>query len=114
MIFVRIVPIYSDPRHVIAYDDGEVRQEFSICFRARPVRGELAPSSESKQVHWVEPKQLNALSIHPSVRLRIEHGLQQRPRAVPQLTPAARSRSRVRFTAPISSGRASRTNRETT
>jgi len=28
--------IYSDPRHVIAYDDGEVRQEFSIVFHARP------------------------------------------------------------------------------
>ncbi len=29
--------IYSDPRHVIAYGDGEVRQEFSLCFHARPV-----------------------------------------------------------------------------
>lgn len=26
--------IYSDPAHVIAYDDGEVRQEFSLCFHA--------------------------------------------------------------------------------
>src|ERR671925_234126 len=27
--------IYADPRHVIAYDDGEVRQEFSIVFHGR-------------------------------------------------------------------------------
>ncbi len=27
----RIAGIYSDPGHVFAYDDGEVRQEFSIC-----------------------------------------------------------------------------------
>jgi 8-oxo-dGTP pyrophosphatase MutT (NUDIX family) len=33
--------IYSDPRHVIAYDNGEVRQEFSLCFHAKPVGGEL-------------------------------------------------------------------------
>ena len=39
--------IYSDPRHVIAYDDGEVRQEFSLCFHATPVGGELRSSSES-------------------------------------------------------------------
>ena len=27
-----LVGIYSNPNHVIAYDDGEVRQQFSICF----------------------------------------------------------------------------------
>ncbi|SRR5712692_67296 len=27
-----LVGIYTDPAHVIAYDDGEVRQQFSICF----------------------------------------------------------------------------------
>ena len=31
--------IYSDPAHVIAYDDGEVRQEFSLCFAARAIVG---------------------------------------------------------------------------
>ncbi|HYZ09555.1 MAG TPA: NUDIX domain-containing protein [Pseudonocardiaceae bacterium] len=74
-----LIGIYSDPRHVIAYDDGEVRQEFSLCFRARPIGGLLTPSSESRHVHWVEPDRLDTLTIHPSVRLRIRHGLQQRP-----------------------------------
>lgn len=45
--------IYSDPKHVIAYDDGEVRQEFSLCFHARPIGGTLRTSSESRRVHWV-------------------------------------------------------------
>ena len=32
-----LIGIYSNPDHVVAsYDDGEVRQEFSICFRAAP------------------------------------------------------------------------------
>jgi 8-oxo-dGTP pyrophosphatase MutT (NUDIX family) len=70
-----IVGTYSDPRHVIAYDDGEVRQEFSVCFRARPTGGVLATSSESKTVRWVPQSELPELAIHPSMRLRIEHGL---------------------------------------
>src|SRR5689334_16896369 len=32
-----LIGIYSNPAHIIAYDDGEVRQEFSLCFRARPL-----------------------------------------------------------------------------
>jgi ADP-ribose pyrophosphatase YjhB (NUDIX family) len=27
--------VYTNPRHVMAYADGEVRQQFSLCFRAR-------------------------------------------------------------------------------
>lgn len=74
-----LIGIYSDPAHVIAYDDGEVRQEFSICFRARVLGGELRTSSESKEVQWVEPADLDDLDIHPSIRLRIEHGMHARP-----------------------------------
>lgn len=70
--------IYSDPKHVIAYDDGEVRQEFSLCFHARPIGGALRTSSESRRVHWVRPARVDELNIHPSMRLRIEHGLQDR------------------------------------
>jgi ADP-ribose pyrophosphatase YjhB (NUDIX family) len=71
--------IYSDPQHVIAYDDGEVRQEFSLCFHAKPVGGELRSSSESKEVRWVSPDSLQDLKIHPSMRLRINHALKQEP-----------------------------------
>ncbi|MWA11210.1 NUDIX hydrolase [Streptomyces sp. BA2] len=70
-----IVGVYTDPQHVIAYDDGEVRQQFSICFHARPVGGSLRTSSESKEVRWVSPADLDALDIHPSMRLRVTHGL---------------------------------------
>jgi ADP-ribose pyrophosphatase YjhB (NUDIX family) len=69
--------IYSDPAHVIAYDDGEVRQEFSLCFAARPVSGSLRPSSESRQARWVAAEQVSGLNMHPSMRLRIQHGLSE-------------------------------------
>ncbi|MFE3122075.1 NUDIX domain-containing protein [Streptomyces hydrogenans] len=72
-----IVGLYTDPEHVLAYDDGEVRQQFSICFRAKPVGGSLRTSSESKEVRWVEPADLDDLDIHPSMRLRIRHGLDE-------------------------------------
>ncbi|MFJ6696495.1 NUDIX hydrolase [Streptomyces sp. NPDC091272] len=70
-----IVGLYTDPQHVMAYDDGEVRQQFSICFRAHPTGGSLRTSSESKEVRWIDPADLDDLDIHPSMRLRIQHGL---------------------------------------
>jgi ADP-ribose pyrophosphatase YjhB (NUDIX family) len=73
-----LIGIYSNPHHVMAYDDGEVRQEFSICFRARPISGEPRTSNESSEVRWVDPARLDELDIHPSIRLRIDHGLQER------------------------------------
>lgn len=73
-----LIGIYSDPDHVIEFTDGEVRQEFSICFRAEPTGGELRTSNESKEVLWRDPADLDALNIHPSIRLRIRHGLEQR------------------------------------
>ncbi|MFI7670816.1 NUDIX hydrolase [Nocardia sp. NPDC049526] len=72
---IGIVGIFSDPRHVIAYDDGEVRQEFSICFGAEPIGGTLSTSSESKAVRWVPPEEISELDIHPSIRERIHRGL---------------------------------------
>jgi ADP-ribose pyrophosphatase YjhB (NUDIX family) len=77
---ISLVGIYTNPNHVMAYDDGEVRQQFSICFTARPVGGSLTTSSESRQVRWVDPTELDALDIHPSMRLRIDHALADLPR----------------------------------
>lgn len=73
-----LIGVYSDPEHVIEFTDGEVRQEFSICFRADPTGGDLRTSDESKEVLWVAPSDLDALNIHPSIRLRIRHGLDER------------------------------------
>ncbi|EGE45243.1 NUDIX domain-containing protein [Streptomyces sp. SID4928] len=74
----RVVGLYTDPGHVMAYDDGEVRQQFSICFTARILGGAPRTSSESKEVVFVDPNRLSELNIHPSMRMRIEHGLSNR------------------------------------
>ncbi|MGP4007433.1 NUDIX hydrolase [Streptomyces sp. 4N124] len=68
---IGIVGTYTNPRHVFAYDDGEVRQEFSICFLARPVGGHLAVSEESTDVQWFEATEVDALPMVPSIRKRV-------------------------------------------
>ncbi|MPZ60915.1 MAG: NUDIX domain-containing protein [Propionibacteriales bacterium] len=68
---VSIVGTYTDPKHVFAYDDGEVRQEFSICFLCRFVGGSLTVSEESHEVRFVEPDELDDLPMVDSIRLRI-------------------------------------------
>ncbi len=79
-----LVGIYTDPGHVMAYDNGEVRQEFSVCFRARVTGGEAREDgSETKEVRWVAPADVAALNVHPSMRRRIDDALAGR--TVPQI-----------------------------
>jgi ADP-ribose pyrophosphatase YjhB (NUDIX family) len=74
-----LVGIYTSPRHVILYtSNNEVRQEFSIVFTARPVSGELRPSSESSEPQWVPVTATSSLPMHPSMRQRIQHSLERR------------------------------------
>lgn len=74
---VRLVGTYTNPNHVMAYDDGEVRQQFSLCFEGRLIGGGEAreDGTETKAVRWVDPEDVASLNIHPSMRMRIEHAL---------------------------------------
>ncbi|MGH8892477.1 MAG: NUDIX hydrolase [Actinomycetes bacterium] len=77
-----ITGTYTDPSHVMAYDDGEVRQQFSIAFRARLVGGAAQTSSESDRVEWVDSDKIDGLDLHPSMRIRIAHALGANERPV--------------------------------
>jgi ADP-ribose pyrophosphatase YjhB (NUDIX family) len=66
-----VVGTYTDPKHVFEYDDGEVRQEFSICLLARAVGGNLAVSEESFEVAFYRADELADLPMVDSIRLRI-------------------------------------------
>lgn len=72
---ITITGTYTNPRHVMAYDDGEVRQQFSLAFRARLVGGQMQTSSESDEVVWLTPDELADLDMHPSMRQRIDDAL---------------------------------------
>lgn len=78
----RLLGVYSNPRHVVAYDDGEVRQQFSVCFLCRATGGKLQTSKETSETRFFEPAELEELSIHPSIRLRIQHYAENRAEPV--------------------------------
>ncbi len=75
----RIVGIYSDPGHVFAYEDGEVRQEFNICLACMITGGELAVSSESTDVRFFSFEEVSDLTMHASIRKRIDDYLRNGP-----------------------------------
>ncbi|MGH4015939.1 MAG: NUDIX hydrolase [Pseudonocardiaceae bacterium] len=75
-----LVGIYTDPKHIIFYtSDGEARQEFSILFTARAAGGTPTPSSESREVVWVPREKVLGLTMDRSMRMRVQHYLDDRP-----------------------------------
>ncbi|MBV9449075.1 MAG: NUDIX domain-containing protein [Streptosporangiaceae bacterium] len=61
-----ILGVYSDPGHIVAYTDGEVRQEWELIFLGRPVGGAPTANDEASDVRWVAPEGLEGLDIHPT------------------------------------------------
>ncbi|MFI6276840.1 NUDIX domain-containing protein [Streptomyces sp. NPDC050988] len=73
-----LVGTYTDPKHIIAYTDGEVRRQFNVCFTARITSGQLAISDESTELRFVPPEEIEQLPMHHTQRLRLQHFLEQR------------------------------------
>ncbi len=71
---------YTNPNHRMKYDDGEVRQQFSLAFRARLIGGSARTSSETREVRWLNRNEIDELDLHPSMRVRLEHALSNRGR----------------------------------
>jgi 8-oxo-dGTP pyrophosphatase MutT (NUDIX family) len=69
-----LVGIYTDPKHIILYtSNGEARQEFSIVLTATAVDGQPTPSSESTEVRWVPPDDLETYPMDLAMTMRIGH-----------------------------------------
>ncbi|MFD4947466.1 NUDIX domain-containing protein [Streptomyces sp. NPDC058239] len=73
-----LVGMYTDPRHIIEYSDGEVRRQFNVCFTARITGGAPAISDESTELRFVKPAELDSLPMHHTQRLRLRHFLECR------------------------------------
>jgi ADP-ribose pyrophosphatase YjhB (NUDIX family) len=82
-----VVAVYSDPKHVFAYSDGEVRQEFSVCIACDIVSGKLTISDESKELKFVPTGDISSLNMHPRIRARIDDYMNN---VVAGLNPATR------------------------
>jgi len=75
---IGLVGVYSDPGHIVAYTDGEVRQEYETTLLARPVGGAPAANDEASDVGWFQPDQLDRLDIHPTMRRQLDDYLSGR------------------------------------
>ncbi len=73
---ISLAGLFSDPGHVIAYADGEVRQPVNACFAARVISGRPTATDEAAEVTWVPLSLLDDYDIHPSIRRRIVRGLE--------------------------------------
>ncbi len=70
--------IYTDPRHVIHYtSNDEVRQEFSVVYRARYLAGEPTCSDETTEVRWIPIDELEELPMDRSQRERLRWAVAQ-------------------------------------
>lgn len=70
-----LLGIYSDPAHIVAYTDGEVRQEYEVTLLGRPVAGQPAANEEASDVAWIPVNSLDDVDIHPTMRRQIHHYL---------------------------------------
>ena len=61
-----LLGVYSDPGHIVAYTDGEVRQEYEVILLGRPVTGTPTVNDEASEVAWFTPEELKGLDIHPT------------------------------------------------
>jgi 8-oxo-dGTP diphosphatase len=48
-----LIGTYTDPHILIAYSDGEVRQEFTFVYATEIESGELKIDDESKEAAWL-------------------------------------------------------------
>jgi 8-oxo-dGTP pyrophosphatase MutT (NUDIX family) len=71
-----VLGVYSDPGHVLAYPDGEVRQQFAVCFEAWTVDRDVHPDLiETSAARWFSPGEASRLAMHPTMRQRLDHAL---------------------------------------
>ncbi|MET2714802.1 NUDIX domain-containing protein [Streptomyces harbinensis] len=73
-----LVGTYTDPHHIIAYTDGEVRRQFNICFMARVTGGRLAISDESTELSFFSRNELKSLPMHHTQLMRVKHYFERR------------------------------------
>jgi 8-oxo-dGTP pyrophosphatase MutT (NUDIX family) len=81
VIVLKCIGIYTDPNHVIEYSDGEVRQQFSICFACKIIGGEKTISSESTRVEMFTKEEIEKMNLHPAQRIRIQDFFANQERA---------------------------------
>lgn len=68
-----LIGTYTDPHILIAYSDGEVRQEFTLVYAAEIESGNLKIDDESKEAAWVPLSSALDLPLADSQRRRLKN-----------------------------------------
>ena len=68
----QLIGTYTDPNVLIAYSDGEIRQEFTLVYAAKIKSGELTIDHESKEAVWVSIADGLSLPLADSQRRRLQ------------------------------------------
>lgn len=68
-----LVGTYSNPRNIVAYDDGETRQEFTLLFMTQVTQATSTPrlDDESTECQWFTFKEMTNLPMSASQRQRL-------------------------------------------
>ena len=75
---IGVIGVSSDPGHVLAYPRGDVRQQLAVCFHASAVDDQVRPDlSETSEVRWFDPDETLGLGMHPTMRRRLDHALNE-------------------------------------
>lgn len=72
VVVTGIIGTYTNPRTVIEYSDGEVRQEFTIVFGGKIEAGILKIDEESSDYKWININDIDNLELADSQRLRLK------------------------------------------
>jgi 8-oxo-dGTP diphosphatase len=67
-----LIGTYTDPNVLIAYSDGEIRQEFTLVYAAKIKGGEQTIDHESKEAVWVSIADGLSLPLADSQRRRLQ------------------------------------------
>lgn len=67
-----LIGTYTDPHVVVAYSDGEVRQEFTFVYAGEISGGSLQIDHESTAAEWMFPKDVLEVPLAKSQRRRLK------------------------------------------
>ena len=73
-----LIGSYTDPNILIAYTDGEVRQEFTFVYSAEIESGQLVMDDESTEAMWISLQNAVELPLAQSQRRRLLDAMQFR------------------------------------
>jgi 8-oxo-dGTP pyrophosphatase MutT (NUDIX family) len=71
--------VYTNPKHIVAYTDGEIRQQYENTYIAARSAVNPPVNDEADGVRWIQSADLDQYDIHPSMRQQIGDYLAGRP-----------------------------------